>query len=313
MTGVVLKGMTWSHPRGFDPMIACSTRWEDRTGVKVEWHKRSLQDFEMYPVEDLARAYDLIVIDHPHVGQITEEKCLLPLELSRHHAERINLRLSSVGKSYPSYYWKGQQWALPIDAAAQVQAYRPDKLSSPAATWNEVLELARHRQVALPLRPPHSLMTLYTLYNNVSDTSADDGNGELLNIQTGALVFDVMREIAELIDPKCLEMDPIDVLEVMAQNDPSITCSPLIYGYVSYSVDGFRAGTVKFGNIARCGNNGHGGSALGGTGIAVSAFREKPDQAMDFAYWVASETCRGPFMPNQAANRVMLSRGTMMP
>ena len=58
-----LKGMTWDHPRGYDPMIAVSAAWSRDHGVSVEWDKRSLQDFESYPVEKLAREYDLIVID----------------------------------------------------------------------------------------------------------------------------------------------------------------------------------------------------------------------------------------------------------
>ncbi len=44
-----LKGMTWSHPRGYDPMVACSAIWAEKTGVQIDWEKRSLQDFESYP------------------------------------------------------------------------------------------------------------------------------------------------------------------------------------------------------------------------------------------------------------------------
>ena len=68
---VALKGMTWNHPRGYLPLEAAAREWEARTGVAVNWDKRSLQDFESFPVELLAREYDLIIIDHPHVGQIT--------------------------------------------------------------------------------------------------------------------------------------------------------------------------------------------------------------------------------------------------
>lgn len=80
-----LTGMTWSHPRG--PMVACSAIWAGKTGITIEWDKRSLQDFESFPVEELARAYDLIVIDHPHVGQITHEGCLEPLDIPGREAE----------------------------------------------------------------------------------------------------------------------------------------------------------------------------------------------------------------------------------
>jgi multiple sugar transport system substrate-binding protein len=143
MSKVALKGMTWSHPRGYDPMVACSELFEKETGIAVHWEKRSLQDFETYPVEELARAYDLIVIDHPHVGQITHEKCLLPLDLTDRIEEQDALAAGSVGASYPSYNADGRQWGFPIDAAAQVQAYRPDLLEKPAATFEEVIALAR--------------------------------------------------------------------------------------------------------------------------------------------------------------------------
>src|SRR4029453_6208849 len=94
---------------------------------------------ESFPVEELARTYDLIVIDHPHVGQITGEGCLAPLDGGGREAERAALAAGSVGKSYPSYAWLGRQWAFPIDAATQVQAWRPDLLPAAARALNEGL------------------------------------------------------------------------------------------------------------------------------------------------------------------------------
>ncbi len=35
MLGTIrLKGMTWSHPRGYDPMQAASAEWQRQTGLK---------------------------------------------------------------------------------------------------------------------------------------------------------------------------------------------------------------------------------------------------------------------------------------
>ncbi len=42
---VTLKGMTWSHPRGYDPMVASANAWAEKTGVAIEWDKRSLPGF----------------------------------------------------------------------------------------------------------------------------------------------------------------------------------------------------------------------------------------------------------------------------
>src|SRR3546814_3303017 len=69
----------------------------------------------------------------------------------------------SVGGSYESYNWAGHQWALPIDAAAQVQAWVPSRIAGPPADWNAVSALARDGRLALALRPPHSLMSLFTI------------------------------------------------------------------------------------------------------------------------------------------------------
>src|SRR6185312_1978357 len=105
-----LHGMTWDHPRGYDPLVACSAVWESRTGVSMEWERRPLQDFESFPVAELAERYDLIVIDHPHVGQITREQCLVPLDDGM---DVGSLEAQYVGRSLASYLWEGRLWALP--------------------------------------------------------------------------------------------------------------------------------------------------------------------------------------------------------
>ncbi|RFC68635.1 extracellular solute-binding protein [Mesorhizobium denitrificans] len=278
--------MTWSHPRGYDPMIGCSAAWTEKSGVGIDWDKRSLQDFESFPVKELAQAYDLIVIDHPHVGQITAEGCLEPLDVASRENERDALARGSVGQSYPSYNWQGRQWAFPIDAAAQVQAFRPDLIQTAPQRWDEVLDLARQGRVLLPLRPPHCLMTFYTLSANLGTPCAVEG--ELIALEAGARAFEMIREIADLVDPACFEMDPIAVSEQMAEEGSEIACSPLIYGYVSYALDGFRPNKLRFADIPVAAGSRPIGSALGGTGIAVSAFSEAKQAAIDFAYFVAS-------------------------
>ncbi|WP_306755397.1 ABC transporter substrate-binding protein [Paracoccus actinidiae] len=292
---MTLKGMTWNHPRGYDPMVACSAIWAERTGVRIEWDQRSLQDFESYPVEDLARAYDLIVIDHPHVGQITRENCLVPLDVPEREAELAALAQGTVGPSFPSYEWQGRQWGFPIDAASQVLAWRPDLLERAPATWDQIMELAREGRVMLPLRPPHSLMCLYSLAGNLGTPCAVTGD-RLIDPQAGAKVWQMLRELADLVDLACATMDPIAVFEEMARPGSRIACVPLIYCYVSYAISGFRPNLVRFADMPVAGSNGPVGSALGGTGIAVSAFSDHRQAAMDFAYWIAGpEAQTGPY------------------
>ncbi|MGH6772922.1 extracellular solute-binding protein [Brucella tritici] len=285
MSTIKLKGMTWSHPRGYDPMVAGAEQWLADKGVEIAWEKRSLQDFETFPVEELARNFDMIVIDHPHVGQITKEGCLLPLDVPGREAELKALADGSVGQSFPSYNWQGHQWAFPLDAATQVQAWRPDLMDKPAISWGEVLRLARAGKVLLPLRSPHSLMCFYTLVANAGTPCAVEG--ELVSVEDGSQAFEQLREVASLVKPECFGMDPIAVFEEMANPESEISCTPLIYGYVNYAMPGFRDRLIRFADIP-AGAAGVAGSALGGTGIAVSAFSKHPEAAIDFAYWIAS-------------------------
>lgn len=286
---VRLKGMTWSHPRGFDPMVATAALWRQKTGVEICWDQRSLQDFESFPVIELARAFDLIVIDHPHVGQVTAEKCLVALDVPGREAERAALAAASVGPSYASYTWKGRQWALPIDAAAQVQAYRPDHLAGPLTRWEQILPLARAGRVVLPLRPPHNLMCLYTLMANLGAPCAMAPGQPFLDVLVGARAIAMLQEMAGLIGKANFAMDPIAASEAMAAADSPLAVMPLGYGYVSYALAGFRPARLAFADIPTVGNAGPIGSALGGTGIAVSAFSEHRQAGIDYSYWVAGE------------------------
>ncbi len=290
--------MTWDHPRGYDPLIACSAVWEARTGVGIEWDRRSLQDFESFPVAELAERYDLIVIDHPHVGQITREQCLVPLDDG---TDVALLRKDYVGASLASYEWEGRLWALPIDAAAQVQAWRPDLLASPPAEWSQMLELAAAGAVLCPLRPPHNLMALFTL-SGLSGSAAQADGPELLAPAGAGIAYELLRELTACLDRTCLAMDPIAVLERMSQPDSSCVSAPLIYGYVSYSrraseADPGRA-AIAFGDLTPLTSGAPpAGSALGGTGIAVSARSPHRQAAIGFAYWVAGrEAQRGPYL-----------------
>jgi multiple sugar transport system substrate-binding protein len=277
----MMRGMTWDHPRGYRPMLAAAQRWHDLTGVGIEWDRRSLQDFESYPVEVLARRYDLIVIDHPHVGIVAETGALMPFEEGLEDIAR-----GSVGGSFDSYRWAGRQWALPIDAAAQVQAWAPDRIAAAPASWTEVIALARAGRVALPLRPPHSLMSLMTLCG--LSGLALDAEADRLFPDDARLAVERLAELAALVAPDSDRLDPIAVLEDMARPRSPIAAAPLIYGYVSYAEAGFRPVRLAFADLPTMGAAGPAGSVLGGTGIAVSAYSSEPDSARAFARWIAS-------------------------
>ncbi len=71
---IELRGSSWHHERGHAPMVATAAEYQRITGgaVRVRWEPRSLKEFGVASVEGLARDYDLVVIDHPHIGLIAE-------------------------------------------------------------------------------------------------------------------------------------------------------------------------------------------------------------------------------------------------
>ena len=69
---IKLKGMTWDHSRGYDPMIATSLRFSEKLNNKVaiEWDKRPLQAFADRPIEEMT---DEPITGHNIDGNDTSE------------------------------------------------------------------------------------------------------------------------------------------------------------------------------------------------------------------------------------------------
>ena len=120
---ITLRGITWNHPRGLDPLLAASDVYPDIVpGVRIEWTTRSLSGFGEDPLIDLAASYDLLIIDHPFVGDAAASTAFYPLDDLARPEVLLEREQASVGPSHASYLYAGHQWALAIDAAAQVSA-----------------------------------------------------------------------------------------------------------------------------------------------------------------------------------------------
>jgi len=164
-----LRGITWAHTRGVAPMQVTSQVYTDfNPDIEIKWDVRSLHDFGEGKLEDLVREYDLLLVDHPFMGIVAESGLFIPLD--RHYpAEDLrSLSNESVGASYSSYSYNGHQWALPIDAAAQVSAARVDLMAAAGYSiptkWEEVIELSKNTgKVAMPLTPMSILGAFFTL------------------------------------------------------------------------------------------------------------------------------------------------------
>lgn len=251
--------------------------------VRIEWHKRSLQAFADAPMEALAGQFDLLVIDHPHAGLVAKTQCLVPLDTLGRDNELQLLARQTVGPSHPSYHYDGHQWALAIDAATQVASYRPDLISTPPSSWDEVLELAKAGKVIWPCKPVDSLMSFMTLAASFGTPCRSDAKTPLILPGAARSVLEHLCQLASNVPPECTSMNPPQAYERMVESDQFVYC-PLGYGYTNYSREGYRRRKLTYTNIP-----GIRGSTIGGTGLAISRRCRHLDVAADYVFWVAGD------------------------
>lgn len=299
---IQLLGTTWGHTRGYAPMAATAHAYHlDHPEVSIHWEKRSLQDFADFPIEVLAETHDLVVVDHPSVGSSAASGCLLPLEELLPAESLATLAKQSVGKSHLSYNYNGHQWALAIDAASHVSAYRADlleKLGIPVPkTWAEVLALARELRrcgqtaVAVPLIPVDSFMCFYTLCASSGEDPFSKDERCVVSRETGLRVLGLLSEILPLCHSESLAWNPINVLDRMSSTD-EVTYCPWLFGYSNYSRKADSAFRCRFANIPTLNGGVPQGAILGGAGLAISSRCRNPKAAADYAVYVASADCQ---------------------
>lgn len=294
---IQMKGITWDHSRGIVPLQAASQRFgELNPGVSIEWSKRSLQEFADYPIEELTKFYDLLIIDHPWVGTAAVTGCVIPL--NEYLAEEFMKELSqnSVGRSHESYFYKGGQWALAIDGASPVASYRKDLFDANKTevpkTWDDLISLAEKGVVAVPAIPIDLLMNFYS-FCIASGAEPFNNENEVVDFQTGSRALKVMKELYSRVDSSMFTKNPIAVAELMAASDDYWYC-PFAYCYTNYSRRGYGKNVLSYGNTVTI--DGYElKTTLGGTGLAVSEFSEHKDTALKFAemvcapFWQATE------------------------
>jgi multiple sugar transport system substrate-binding protein len=293
MTGE-LHGMTWDHERGRDPLLATASRFEAETGIRVTWEARSLQGFADASIPTLAKTYDLVVLDHPHIGEIVPTGALIALDEVIDADFIDDQARNSVGPSHASYEWEGHLWALAIDAAGHVSAYRPDLLDSLGVgvpeTWDDVWELDRltrrnGQHIALPNQAVDTLASLLTLCAN-SGTDPYEDTERLAPRDVAFEQLEVLQRLSSASPVEAFGWNPIRLLEHMAATDEVVYC-PILFGYSNYSRPGFRRNLIRFRPIPSAGLGCRGG-VIGGAGIGISSHSLNIGGARDYATYVAA-------------------------
>ena len=290
----ILKGMAWDHSRGYDPMVATANEFKKKNSdYEIIWEKRSLQAFADRPIEQMTSDYDFMVIDHPHVGEASRKGLLLELNHYEKYQKNLDiLSKQSVGLSHKSYEFSNNQYALAIDSAAPVSAYREDLIDKIPRTYEDVIRLAEVKKVMWPIKPVDAVSSFNSIAANIGNP-IDEINKKFLDKGIAVSILKMMKRLSALIPLECLKMNPIETLEHMSTNNDIAYC-PLLYGYSNYSRKGFRDSIIKFTNMPSFNQdeNNCSGSQIGGTGIAISKQSKNIDIALEYAFWIASEECQ---------------------
>lgn len=289
-----LTGITWNHTRGLLPLLATAQRFgELYPEIEIAWEKRSLQAFADGPIERLAENFDLLIIDHPFAGHAATYPTLLPLDEYLPADYLADQAANSVGVSHASYNFGGHQWALAVDAATPVSAYRPDLLERYEAavpkTWEELLALARRGLVALPAIPIDSLMNFYMLCLALGEEPFINPE-QMVSPMVGAAALEHLRELVSLCDPACLRRNPIATYEALVNGD-GLVYSAFAYGYSNYTRPDYTGHPLRFTGLVEF-NGQPLRSTLGGTGLAISKRCQNVEAAVAYTRFVGSSECQ---------------------
>jgi multiple sugar transport system substrate-binding protein len=290
--GRTLTGLAWDHRRCWGPLEASVPGYSAaHPGLTIHWDRRSLYEFGEGRLEDALRDFDLVLLDHPFIGDVARNGLLAPFDAYLTDAARQTFAAESVGKSWQSYQADGRQWALPIDAAAQVASYRPDLLDRLGGevprTHGEVIALggkarAQGKWLGLPLVPTDAMCLILT---GAAIAGHPIAATEDLFLAESALadVLDRLREIVALAHPDSWSWNPIRCYDHMIARD-DVVYVPFAFGYVNYASRG-EAPYLRFADIPASPPI---GSLLGGAGIGVSAFSKERDAAAEYALHLCS-------------------------
>ncbi len=279
MSLIELKGMTWDHVRGRDCLIESNDLLIQKCGISVTWDARSLLAFGDQHISEFYNDYDLMIIDHPHVPDAVHADAVIPFEELVTASQLDLLEATSVGASHGSYLYQGKHWALAIDTAAQVSAFRPDKAERSPVFWHEVFKLAKQKELLWAHKPVDAFSTFATLM--AQKGTPLEGTSRFINQEMALEVLEFIVELASLVPDFCATSNPIDIAEALSGSD-DYAYGICMYGYSNYSREGFRKHILVYDDLPSFDGRAT-GSQLGGAGVAVSSKSKNPKAAAEAA------------------------------
>lgn len=288
---IILRGITWNHSRFYTPLVAAAQRYHElHPDVVIIWDKTAVGNLpSVSPNKDL-HGYDLLVIDHPHLGSGIE-RGLLPLDTMLPEQVITERAKSSSGVSHASYQYNGHQWALAVDTSATVACYREDLMDAHGvqlpSIWKEVISLAAAGRVAVPSFPEDLVDYFFACCKALAGNSFRPSD-ELVGSDTGQAVLSLLRSLWRFIDKRFFSMGPVQVAECLSAEDTYWYC-PFTDGYINYARRGYAKHPLCFSDVVGLEAAGQRlPTVLGGAGLAISATSLHHTEALDFVTWVTA-------------------------
>ncbi len=151
--------------RGYNALAAAADKARDEGLVDIVWDKQPLEGFESHPI---ARSLRPFMTSSCSIIRMSAKRWRRPasgpLEEVFGAGVLADIGAATIGPCLESYHYEGATWALPLDAATQVMALRPDLVDQPPRTWKEVVDLSwSGGKVALSLAGPHAILSFLSI------------------------------------------------------------------------------------------------------------------------------------------------------
>jgi multiple sugar transport system substrate-binding protein len=307
-----LRGITWEHRRGFDPLVATAKSYHQlRPDVVVEWERMSFHDCYHTSRNHCYNGItdvDFVAFDYPNTGDYAANGWVLPLDELMTPAQKADLEADADPRSLESYHFDGHLWGLPIDAACHILVYRPDLLGVDGTAlprdWDSLLQLAREIH-----KPPER----YAFSNGGGSGGAaflmlEGILGALgcepftepesrIDRPAGLRALEILRQVNELSMPG--EIHPSASGYELLSGDDRVAMALGPFAYINYyGADNPRVlGAADMPTVPETGRT---SSNLGGVGLGIHSWSKHPEEAWEYAWYVMNqEVQQGVYIENE--------------
>ena len=305
---ITLRGRTWSSKRGYGGLAASGAAYARiRPDVRVQWEQLDFDALFLDSRRQFAAGsvdFDLLMLDHPWVGEFAVNRWLVDLDQLLGPEQRRDLEDDADPASLQSYRYEGGLWSLPVDAACQILSYRPDLVGSAAerlpGDWDTLIELGQslHRPpnrcaFTHQFGGPNHFLTLLGMASALGDAPySEPFRG--LDREAGARGLDLLKRVWKLsIESQfeSLEQLPQRTFPLMLAGDSAAMC-PGVFAYITY-YEGVGEGRLGIADMPVMPETGGRTSLLGGMGLAIPSASPHREVAWEFAWFAMSREVQG--------------------